>query len=72
MVLVAALLPCGVAVAVPDVEADAAVDGPAQLLQLQELRAVVGGNALEYLPEIFHGPLQPVKDGPDGGRLAVR
>ena len=72
MVLVAALLPCGVAVAVPDVEADAAVDGPAQLLQLQELRAVVGGDALEYLPEVFYGSLQTVKDGPDGGRLAVR
>lgn len=71
MVLVAALLPGGIAVAVPDFKPDTALYGLLELLQFQKFRAVVCGQAFELLPEIRGASLQPVKYSPDSSRFPI-
>ena len=74
MILVGALLPGGIAVAVPDVEPLPAEYGFCQLVIFKELRAVVCGDAAELLPEALsaHVLFQPVEYGPHRGGPFIR
>ena len=72
MYLIGALLPGGVGVAVKNGEPPPAQHGLDQQVMLQELRPVVRGYGLEALVKIRRGPLQLVKDGPDGSGPLIR
>ena len=67
VVLVSALLPGGIAVAVVDRKALSSEDRSRELVILQKFRAVICGDALEQLlePPFAQPSLQPVEDGPD-------
>ena len=63
MIFIAPLFPCRIAMAVVDLKSRPTSNASDQLLILQELAAIVRGDAAELLPELRRPALQPV-DGP--------
>ena len=72
MVLIASFLPRRIAMAVVDLKSCPAPDASDQLLILQELAAVVCGDAAELLPELRRSALQPVNGPADRLRSPIR